>query len=112
MDVLEASLSGVPLLTVVGEGDDSVQLAQAAQRAMSASDTHVLLDLESCPYMDSGCLTELIHMVQQLPPTGWVGVVNCPRMVLRLLGLVGLTGSSTFRVFQTLDEAASAAAAA
>lgn len=112
MDIVEASLFGVPLLTIVGEADDGLQLAQAAQRAMSPHDTHILLDLELCPYLDSGCLATLIGLVQQVGPMGWVGVVDCPRMVLRLLGLVGLTGCSTFRVFQTLDEAGGAAAAA
>jgi anti-anti-sigma regulatory factor len=112
MDIVEASLCGVPLLTIVGEGDSGLQLAQAAQRLMSPDDPRILLDLGLCPYLDSGCLTAILSLVQQVTPKGWVGVVNCPRMVQRLFGLVGLTSCSTFRVFQTLDEAGGAAAAA
>ncbi len=110
MDILETSLSGVPLLTIVGEADQGLQLAQAAQRAMGAHATHILFDLELCPYLDSGSLTALFGLVQQVEPAGWVGVVNCPRMVLRLIGLVGLTECSGFRVFRTLYEASGAVA--
>jgi anti-anti-sigma factor len=112
MAILETSISGVPLLTIVGEADHSIgpQLQQAAERAIRSHGTHVLLDLKDCPYMDSGGLNVIVNLVRQVEPSGWVGVIHCSRMVLRLLGLVGLTTHGSFRVFQSLEEAGDAAA--
>ena len=112
MDIVEASLSGVPLLTIVGEADSGAELAQATERVLTQHHTRILLDLGLCPYLDSGCLAAILALVQQVGPMGWVGAVNCQRMVMRLLGLVGLTGCSSFRIFETLDEASGAVAAA
>jgi anti-anti-sigma factor len=113
MDILETSLHGVPLLTVVGEIDHAIgaQLAEAAQRAMGSRGSHILLDLELCPYLDSSGLNVIVGLVKQVGPSGWVGVIHSSRMVLRLFGLVGLTACDDFRVFQSLDEASGAAAA-
>ena len=110
MDILETSFSGVPLLTIVGEADDRLRLEEAASRAVGSHGNHVLLDLRLCPYLDSGSLSAMIGLVQQVGPTGWVGVVHCSHMVPRLLELVGLTACDNFRVFQTLDEAEAAVA--
>ncbi|MFH0916615.1 MAG: STAS domain-containing protein [bacterium] len=113
MDIIETSLHGVPLLRVVGEVDHAIgfQLAEAAQRAMSSAGAHLLLDLELCPYLDSSGLNVIFGLVERTGPGGWVGVIHCSRMVLRLLELVGLTTSDSFRVFQSTDEAGEAAAA-
>jgi anti-anti-sigma factor len=112
MNIIESSLDGIPLLTIVGEADQAVgpQLARAAQTAMSSHGTHVLLDLELCPYLDSGALNVVFDLVQRAEPGGWVGVVHCRPMVVRLLGLVGLAACDSFRIFQSLDEAAAAVA--
>ena len=45
---------------------------------MGPKDTHILLDLELCPYLDSGSLNALIGLVQRVGPGGWVGVVSPP----------------------------------
>ena len=113
MDIVETSVGGVPLLTIVGEADHAVgpQLAQAAQRAMSPGGPHILLNLELCPYLDSGALGVILGLVQQLEPRGWVGVVHCSHMVLRLFDLVGLAPCESFRVFRSLDEARASATA-
>lgn len=107
MDIVETSVSGVPLLTIVGEVDHAVgpRLEQAAQRAMSSHGTRILLDLELCPYLDSSGLNVIIGLVQRVEPGGWVGVLHCSHMVLRLLHLVGLVPGDSFLVFQTLAEA-------
>jgi anti-anti-sigma factor len=112
MNIMESSLDGVPLLTIVGEADQAVgpQLAMAAQRATSSRGPHVLLDLELCPYLDSGALNVVFDLVQRAEPGGWVGVVHCHPMVLRLLSLVGLTACDSFRIFRSFDEAAAAVA--
>ena len=107
MDIIQTSLDGVPVLTIVGEADHAIgpQLAQAAQLAMSSGGACILLDLEHCSYLDSGALGAILGLVEQVEPRGWVGVIHCSRMVLRLLDLVGLTSSNSFWVFQSLDEA-------
>ncbi len=113
MDILETTLHGVPLLTVVGAVDQAIgsQLAEATERAMISCDHRILLDLERCAYLDSGGLNTIIGLVGRVGPLGWVGVIHCSAMVLRLLELVGLTASGSFRVFETLDEAGAAATA-
>ena len=112
MSIVETSLNGVPLLTIVGEVDQAVgsQLAEAAQRAGGSCGSHILLDLGLCPYLDSAGLSVIIGLVKRVESVGWVGVIHPPGMVLRLLGLVGLTACDSFRLFQSLDEAGRAAA--
>ena len=113
MDILETSLRGVPLLTVVGEVDHAIgsQLADATERAMISCEHHILLDLERCPYLDSSGLNTIISLVRRVGPLGWVGVIHCSAMLLRLLELVGLTTGDRLRVFKNLDEAKVAAGA-
>ncbi|MBN1630415.1 MAG: STAS domain-containing protein [Thermoleophilia bacterium] len=113
MDIIGTSLNGVPLLTIVGEADQSVgpELAQAAQRAMSSGGTHILLNLELCSYLDSGALGVILCLVREVEPGGWVGVISCSHMVLRLFDLAGLAPGESFRMFQSLDDARAAAAA-
>ena len=110
MDIIGTSLDGVPLLTIVGEADHAVgpELARAAQGAMSSCATHILLNLELCSYLDSGALAVILDLVRQVEPGGWVGVVSCSHMVLRLLELAGLIPNDSFRVFRSLDEARAA----
>jgi anti-anti-sigma factor len=114
MDIIETSLHGVPLLTVVGEVDRAIgsQLTEATERAMSSCDRQILLDLELCPYLDSGGLNTIVGLVRRVGPLGWVGVIHCSTMVLRLLELAGVTVSGSFRIFESLDEAGAAAIAA
>jgi anti-anti-sigma factor len=112
MDIVETSLHGVPVLTIVGEVDRAigVQLAEAAQRALSSCGPHILLDLELCPYLDSSGLNVIFDLVNQVGSSGWVGVIHSSTMVLRLLELVDLKACESFRIFQSLDKARAAAA--
>ncbi len=111
MEIMEGSLHGVPLLTLVGEADQAIglQLVDATERAMIPSDRHIILDLERCPYLDSSALNTIVGLVRRVGPLGLVGVIHCPSMVLRLLQLVNLTANSSFRVFASIEEAAAAA---
>ena len=113
MEIRESSLHGVPLLTLVGEADQAIgsQLVEATERAMIPSGRHILLDLEQCPYLDSSALNTIVGLVRRVGPLGWVGVIHCPSMVLRLLELVNLTANSSFRVFGSVEEAGAAAGA-
>lgn len=109
MEIVENRLSGVPMLTLVGESDQAIgpQLERSVDQAMGSSG-HILLDLQYCPYLDSSALGAILDLQQRLEPDGWVGVANCSRMILRLFGLVGLISGTSFRVFLSLDEARAA----
>jgi anti-anti-sigma factor len=111
--ILETSLNGAHLLTIKGEVDQTMtlQLTEAAGRALSGGGTRILIDLEECQYLDSAGLNVVLGLVREVGPLGWVGVVHPARMVLRLFELVGLTPGNNFRIFDSLDEAGRAVAA-
>jgi len=110
MEILEASFCGVPLLTIVGEVDHGLaeQLAGAAERSLGPRGTQLLLDFESCAYLDSGVLSVLLKLVERVGQEGLIGVIRPARMVLRLLELTGVTSAHCLRVFESHDQARSA----
>ena len=111
--IVETSLHGVPMLTIVGEADHTVgpELTQAVRRALDSGGAHIFLELGACPYLDSGGLNVLVQLVHDVEPAGWVGVIQASRMILRLLELIGLTTYGGLRIFENLEDAGAAAAA-
>ncbi len=100
------------MITIVGDADHSVgpELEDVVRRALRSGGAYILLDLKRCPYLDSGGLNVIVHMVYDVSPTGWVGIIHCSRMIQRLLELVGLNACSGLRIFESLEEARQAAA--
>ena len=80
-----ASLSGVPMLRVVGDIDhnSSAALDAAVQKSLALDRGRVLLDLSACPYIDSGGLAVILDAVSAVQGRGWVGVLhpNAPRRI-------------------------------
>ena len=111
--IVETSLHGVPVLTIVGEADHTIgpELKQAVRGALDSGGAHIFLDLGLCPYLDSGGLNVIVQLVHDVGPAGWVGVIQASSMILRLLELVGLTTYGRLRVFEDLEDAGAAAAA-
>ena len=58
MEISSASLSGVPILRLVGDVDHQAAavLGEAARAALAPDCDCLLLDLSDCPYIDSGGL--------------------------------------------------------
>jgi len=58
MEISTASLSGFPLLRIVGDADHQSAPAfdEAVRNALSPDCGCLLLDLSDCPYLDSGGL--------------------------------------------------------
>jgi anti-anti-sigma factor len=108
MEVFASSLSGVPLLRVVGDVDhsSSPSLDAAAQKVLVQGSGRILLDLTECPYLDSGGLGVLLSIVGTVKPKGWVGIIGANHDLLRLFEIVGLLSEPCFRVFAGEDEAA------
>ena len=114
MDVLEDTLSGVPLLRVSGYVDHltAPALEGAVARALKMSDFRVLVDLTDCGYLDSGALSVLLHALRQVQGKGWLGVIGPDSNLLRLFEIVGLTSSKWFRLFPGTEQATAALAEA
>ena len=112
MEIIEISLSGVPLMRVVGEVDHFTSLAldDAVDDALSLDGSHLLLDLTECPYLDSGGLGVILTALRKVRAKGWLGVIGCRADLLRLFTISGLAAEPEFRVFASLDEASAAVA--
>ena len=110
MEIIKTSLSGVPLLRVVGDVDHFTSLAldDAVQDALGLDGSHLLLDLTECPYLDSGGLGVILTALRKLRAKGWLGVIGCSPDLLRLFTISGLTTDPEFRVFASPDEASAA----
>lgn len=104
MEVVQASLSGVPLLSVVGDIDHDTSAAfdAAVKRSLALDHGQLLLDLSACPYIDSGGLSVLLFAAKQLPPGGWLGIATKNKNILRLFEIVGLGHYPGIKVFDDL----------
>ncbi len=113
MEIIETSLSGVPLLRVAGDIDHFTSLAldDAVQDALTLHGSHLLLDLSECPYLDSGGLGVILTALRKLRAKGWLGVIGGSPDLLRLFTISGLATEPEFRVFATLPAASAAVAA-
>jgi anti-anti-sigma factor len=108
MEVVQAFLSGVPLIRVAGDidHDTSAALEAAVKKSLTLDHGRLLLDLEACPYIDSGGLAVILDAVSAVQGRGWVGVLHPNADVSRLLEMVGLPAREGFVIFP--DEAAAA----
>ena len=110
MEILEASLSGVPILRITGEVDHytSPLLDQAIQRVLPVDGSRLLLDLTDCDYLDSGGLAVLLLVVRRVRTQGWLGVIGANANLIRLFEIVGLKTEPGFRVFGDEKDASAA----
>ena len=106
MEVLQSSLSGVPVLKVTGDLDHltAPALEEALEDVFRAGHMRLLLDLADCPYLDSGGLSVLLYAVREVGGKGWIGVVAPSRNISRLFEITGLNVHPDFRVFASFDE--------
>ena len=107
METIKTSLSGVPLLRVIGEVDHSTApaLDEVVQKALPLDDSHLILDLSECPYLDSGGLGVILMAVRKVQAGGWLGVIARNANLLRLFEISGLTTEPAFRIFAGPREA-------
>jgi len=110
VDILESSLSGLPVLTIYGEVDHSTApvLEQSVQKALQANDARFLVDLSASSFLDSGGWSVLFSVVRDLREDGWLGVVGAGPSLIRLFGIVGLLTLPGFRVFSDPQEVVAA----
>ncbi len=105
MEIAKARLCGVPVLRVVGDVDHLAgpALLGTAEEVLDPETAHILLDLEACPYLDSGGMSALLTILKKVKSRlGWLGVIAPSRDVHRLLELVALTADPDFRVFPNM----------
>jgi anti-sigma B factor antagonist len=112
MEVFQASLSGVPLLRIVGDVDHfaSLALEAAGREALALDGGRVLFDLSAVRYLDSGGAGVFLTLDRDTEPGGWLGVVGANSNLLRIFEIVGLTSRPAFRVFADLGDASAALA--
>jgi len=109
MEAFETSLSGVPLIRVVGDVDHytSPVLEAPVQKALTSDSDAILFDFSACPYLDSGGVAVLLNALRSVRGKRWLGVIGASSNLLRIFEIVGLTRDSSFRSFAD-EEAASA----
>lgn len=110
MEVFQASLSGIPLLRIVGDVDHftSSALEAAAREALALDGGCLLFDLTAVPYLDSGGAGLFLALDRDMASGGWVGVIGANANLLRIFEIVGLTSRPSFRVFARADDASEA----
>jgi anti-anti-sigma factor len=110
MEILQTSLSGMPLLRVTGDVDHSTsaELDAIARSAHSLDSSRLLVDFTSCPYMDSGGLGVLLTIMGVVRDKGWLGVIGPNPNLMRLFKITGLASDPAFLVFTHLEEASAA----
>jgi anti-anti-sigma factor len=108
MEVFQASLSGVPMLRVVGDIDHntSATFDAAVMKSVALGQGRLLLDLAACPYIDSGGLAVILDAVGAVRGGGWVGVISPNANVSRILRMVGLLADESFVIFADDNQAA------
>jgi anti-sigma B factor antagonist len=106
MQVEQNLVQAVPVLRVVGDIDHAgaPALRESIDSSFASGGSCMLLDLEFCPYLDSGGVGVLLDTIRRVRPRGWLGVVGANPDVLRILSYVGLIVDPHFRVFADLDE--------
>ena len=110
MHIARQDLCGQPLLQVLGDVDHAAApgLRGAVTEAFGGGASHILFDLSSCPYLDSGGVSVLLEALRRVRPAGWLGVIAASPQVLRILSIVGFTIDPFFRSFSTVAEARTA----
>jgi len=106
MEVFQASLSGIPLLRIVGDVDHftAPELETVASDALAPESGRLLFDLGAVPYIDSGGAGLFLTLERDLRPGGWVGVIGANANLLRIFEIVGLTSRPAFRVFARAED--------
>jgi len=107
LEITETLAGRVPVIGVCGEFDHvgGLLLLKRARSALGANVHFIVFDLENCTYIDSGGVAVLLTLLDQVRDTGWVGIVNASRHVLRILEIVGLSDTQGFMVFANVAEA-------
>jgi anti-sigma B factor antagonist len=110
MEVFQASVSGIPLLRIVGDVDHftAPALDVAAREALALDGGHLLFDLTAVPYLDSAGAGVFLTLDRDMDPPGWVGVIGASSNLLRIFEIVGLMSRPSFRVFTRAEDASTA----
>lgn len=106
MQIVKNRVAEIPLLHVVGDIDHATaaELSEAMNVALQGGSSRIILDLEQCPYIDSGGISAILQTLRRVRESGWFAVLAPNPDVLRILTLVGVTIDPAFRVLETLDE--------
>ena len=107
MEIRAGALLDVPLIVVSGDVDHftAVALHEAALTALPDAGGRLLLDVSSCPYMDSGGLSALLVLVRDIGHEGWLGVVGPDTNLRRMFEIIGLLKDPSFLLFGTIEDA-------
>lgn len=114
MKVTESTINGVPLIVVEGDLDHASK--QAALDAASGilkgpyPPKNLLVDLTDCAFVDSGGLSVLLSVLEQLAAGGWLGLIGVSTGPLRLLTYTGFLESDSVRFFTSPSDAAASLA--
>jgi anti-anti-sigma factor len=110
LDITQELLGDTAVLRIRGDLDrlSAPALATAFRAHLRAGNSHLLLDLTSCPYVDSGGPATIMATAADLGEEGMLAIVAPSLSVQRLLEIVGLFEHRRTRVFRTEKEALSA----
>lgn len=110
MEVFRASLSGNPLLRIVGDVDHftAPELETVARDALALDSRRLFFDLSAVGYLDSGGAGVFLNLDRHMPPGGRVGVIGANPNLLRVFEIVGLTSRPTFQIFARTEDASAA----
>ncbi|MBN1629604.1 MAG: STAS domain-containing protein [Thermoleophilia bacterium] len=114
MNVTEGAIGGVPLIVVDGDLDRSSKqvIRDAVDDIFRGAypPQGLLFDLTDCTFLDSGGISVLLYVLEQLPADGWLGVVGASAGTNRVLTYTGFLDSDKVRFFSSRGDAAASLA--
>ena len=114
VDLNEGVIGGVPLIVVDGDLDRlSKQVVRDAVDEIlrgAYPPQSVLFDLTDCTFLDSGGISVLLYVLEQLPAHGWLGVIGASAGTNRVLTYTGFLDAERVRFFSSSGDAAASLA--
>jgi anti-anti-sigma factor len=110
MNVMDKSADGLVVIGIEGELDRSnvALLEECLSAHLTAGKRHVVIDLETCSFIDSSGLAAILALHRDVRDEGLLAVVGPNKNVGRLLDLVGLLGDRGVEVYADVTTACAA----
>jgi anti-anti-sigma factor len=114
MDMIEGTMSGVPLIAIDGDLDRaSIGVVRDAVTGILGGPyppQRLLFDLTDCSFVDSGGLSVLFLALDLLPADGWLGLIGSSAGATRVLTYTGFLEHDRVRFYSSASDAAASLA--
>ena len=106
MSISKGTRWGFPSLVLAGDIDRVVapSLRKALRDQVAKRAGAVVLECTHVTFADASFVSAVLDTIGELPPGGWIAILNMPRNPLRVLSVAGLLQVEAIKVFSTVEE--------